>query len=124
MKKLTIFMALALLLIITGCNAQSSAKGAEIDSEKFIADTKEVVALAEEVYNAGREFTAVEESDINEYEVNYGEFEETDIKLTVNSALLTVTGAKRLNGVEDTFAKDYEYVSMLIDEMEKGAPLE
>jgi uncharacterized lipoprotein NlpE involved in copper resistance len=124
MKKLKILMALALLLIITGCNSQSSAKGAEIDSEKFIADTKEIVGLAEEVYYAGREFTATEESDINEYEVNYGEFEETDIKLTVNSALLTVMGAKRLNGVEDTFAKDYEYVSMLIDEMEKGAPLE
>jgi uncharacterized lipoprotein NlpE involved in copper resistance len=124
MKKLTIFLALALLLIITGCNAQSSAKGAEIDTEKFIADTKEIVGLAEEVYNAGREFTATEESDINEYEVNYGEFEETDIKLTVNYSLLVAMGAKRLNGVEDTFAKDLQYVNQLIEDMEKGASLE
>jgi uncharacterized lipoprotein NlpE involved in copper resistance len=124
MKKGIILMALIIGLLMTGCSAQPSAKGSEIDTEKFIADTKEIVALAEEVYNAGREFTAIEESDINEYEVNYGEFEETDIKLTVNSALMVAMGAKRLNGVEDTFAKDLGYVNMLIDEMEKGAPLE
>jgi uncharacterized lipoprotein NlpE involved in copper resistance len=123
-KKGIILIALIIGLLLTGCNAQSSAKGAEIDTEKFIADTKVIVGLAEEVYNAGREFTATEESDINEYEVNYGEFEETDIKLTVNYSLLVAMGAKRLNGVEDTFAKDLRYVNQLIEDMEKGASLE
>jgi uncharacterized lipoprotein NlpE involved in copper resistance len=124
MKKGIILIAIIIGLLMTGCSAQPSAKGAEIDTEKFIADTKEIVTLAEEVYNEGREFTATEESDINEYEVNYGEFEETDIKLTVNSALLAVMGAKRLNGVEDTFARDFDYVNMLIEDIEKGASLE
>jgi uncharacterized lipoprotein NlpE involved in copper resistance len=124
MKKGIILIALLIGLLLTGCSEQSSAKGAEIDTEKFIADTKEIVGLAEEVYNAGREFTATEESDINEYEVNYGEFEETDIKLAVNYSLLVAMGAKRLNGVEDTFAKDLQYVNQLIEDMEKGAPLE
>jgi uncharacterized lipoprotein NlpE involved in copper resistance len=124
MKKGIILIALLIGVLLTGCSEQSSAKGAEIDTEKFIADTKEIVGLAEEVYNAGREFTATEESDINEYEVNYGEFEETDIKLAVNYSLLVAMGAKRLNGVEDTFAKDLQYVNQLIEDMEKGAPLE
>jgi hypothetical protein len=124
MKKGIILIALIIGLLLTGCSSQSTAKGAEIDTEKFIADTKEIVGLAEEVYNAGREFTATEESDINEYEVNYGEFEETDIKLTVNYSLLVAMGAKRLNGVEDTFAKDLRYVNQLIEDMEKGASLE
>jgi hypothetical protein len=124
MKKGIILIALLIGVLLTGCSSQSTAKGAEIDTEKFIADTKEIVGLAEEVYNAGREFTATEESDINEYEVNYGEFEETDIKLTVNYSLLVAMGAKRLNGVEDTFAKDLRYVNQLIEDMEKGAPLE
>jgi hypothetical protein len=124
MKKGIILIALLIGVLLTGCSSQSSAKGAEIDTEKFIADTKEIVGLAEEVYNAGREFTATEESDINEYEVNYGEFEETDIKLTVNYSLLVAMGAKRLNGVEDTFAKDLRYVNQLIEDMEKGASLE
>jgi hypothetical protein len=124
MKKGIILIALLIGVLLTGCSSQSSAKGAEIDTEKFIADTKEIVGLAEEVYNAGREFTATEESDINEYEVNYGEFDETDIKLTVNYSLLVAMGAKRLNGVEDTFAKDLRYVNQLIEDMEKGAPLE
>jgi uncharacterized lipoprotein NlpE involved in copper resistance len=124
MKKGIILIAIIIGLLMTGCSAQPSAKGAEIDTEKFIADTKEIVTLAEEVYNEGREFTATEESDITEYEVNYGEFEETDIKLTVNSALLAVMGAKRLNGVEDTFARDFDYVNMLIEDIEKGASLE
>jgi hypothetical protein len=124
MKKGIILIALLIGVLLTGCSSQSTAKGAEIDTEKFIADTKEIVGLAEEVYNAGREFTATEESDINEYEVNYGEFEETDIKLAVNYSLLVAMGAKRLNGVEDTFAKDLQYVNQLIEDMEKGAPLE
>jgi hypothetical protein len=124
MKKGIILIALLIGVLLTGCSSQSTAKGAEIDTEKFIADTKEIVGLAEEVYNAGREFTATEESDINEYEVNYGEFEETDIKLTVNYSLLVAMGAKRLNGVEDTFAKDLRYVNQLIEDMEKGASLE
>jgi hypothetical protein len=124
MKKGIILIALIIGLLLTGCSSQSTAKGAEIDTEKFIADTKEIVGLAEEVYNAGREFTATEESDINEYEVNYGEFEETDIKLTVNYSLLVAMGAKRLNGVEDTFASDLRYVNQLIEDMEKGASLE
>jgi hypothetical protein len=124
MKKGIILIALLIGVLLTGCSAQSTAKGAEIDTEKFIADTKEIVGLAEEVYNAGREFTATEESDINEYEVNYGDFEETDIKLTVNYSLLVAMGAKRLNGVEDTFAKDLRYVNQLIEDMEKGASLE
>jgi uncharacterized lipoprotein NlpE involved in copper resistance len=123
-KKGIIFIAIIVGLLMTGCNAQPSAKGAEIDTEKFIADTKEIVALAEEVYNTGREFTATEESDINEYEANYGDFEETRIKSTVNSALLVVADARRLDGVDDTFAKDLRYVNMLIEDMEKGAPLE
>jgi hypothetical protein len=123
-KKGIILIALLIGLLLTGCSEQSSAKGAEIDTEKFIADTKEIVGLAEEVYNAGREFTATEESDINEYEVNYGEFEETDIKLMVNYSLLVAMGAKRLNGVEDTFTKDLRYVNQLIEDMEKGASLE
>jgi hypothetical protein len=123
-RKGILFIAVIIGLLMTGCSAQPSAKGAEIDTEKFIADTKEIVALAEEVYNAGRKFTAAEESDINEYEVNYGDIEETDIKLTVNSALLAVMGAKRLNGVDDTFSKDLQYVNMLIEDMEKGASLE
>jgi uncharacterized lipoprotein NlpE involved in copper resistance len=124
MKKGIIFIALIVGLLMTGCSAQSSAKGAEIDTEKFITDTKEVVALAEEVYRTQREYTTEEEVDIEFYEDQYGSYEDTDIKLTVNYALLVAMGAKRLNGVEDTFTKDYEYVSMLIDEMEKGAPLE
>jgi hypothetical protein len=124
MKKGIILIALLIGVLLTGCSSQSSAKGAEIDTEKFIADTKEIVGLAEEVYNAGREFTATEESDINEYEANYGDFEETDIKLTVNYSLLVAMGAKRLNGVEDTFAKDLRYVNQLIEDMEKGASLE
>jgi hypothetical protein len=124
MKKGIILIALLIGVLLTGCSSQSSAKGAEIDTEKFIADTKEIVGLAEEVYNAGRKFTATEESDINEYEANYGEFEETDIKLAVNYSLLVAMGAKRLDGVEDTFAKDLRYVNQLIEDMEKGAPLE
>jgi hypothetical protein len=124
MKKGIILIALLIGVLLTGCSSQSTAKGAEIDTEKFIADTKEIVGLAEEVYNAGREFTATEESDINEYEVNYGEFEETDIKLAVNYSLLVAMGAKRLNGVEDTFAEDLRYVNQLIEDMEKGASLE
>jgi uncharacterized lipoprotein NlpE involved in copper resistance len=123
-KKGIIFIAIIVGLLMTGCNAQPSAKGAEIDTEKFIADTKEIVALAEEVYNTGREFTATEESDINEYEANYGDFEETRIKSTVNSALLVVADARRLDGVDDTFASDLRYVNQLIEDMEKGAPQE
>jgi uncharacterized lipoprotein NlpE involved in copper resistance len=123
-KKGIIFIAIIVGLLMTGCNAQPSAKGAEIDTEKFIADTKELIALAEGVYHAGREFTATEESDINEYEASYGEFEETRIKLTVNSALLVVADAKRLDGVDDTFASDLRYVNQLIEDMEKGASLE
>jgi hypothetical protein len=124
MKKGIIFIALMIGLLMTGCSAQPSAKGAEIDTEKFIADTKKVVALAEEVYNTGREFTASEESDINEYEANYGDFEETRIKSTVNSALLVVADARRLDGVDDTFASDLRYVNQLIEDMKKGASLE
>jgi uncharacterized lipoprotein NlpE involved in copper resistance len=124
MKKLTILTALALLLIITGCNAQSSAKGAEIDTEEFIADTKEVVALSEEVYRTKREYTAEEEVDIEFYEEQYGSYEDTDTKLTVNYALLVAMGAKRLDGVDDTFARDFEYVNMLIEDYENGAHLE
>jgi uncharacterized lipoprotein NlpE involved in copper resistance len=123
-KKGIIFIAIIVGLLMTGCNAQPSAKGAEIDTEKFIADTKEIVALAEEVYNTGREFTATEESDINEYEANYGDFEETRTKSTVNSALLVVADARRLDGVDDTFASDLRYVNQLIEDMEKGAPQE
>jgi hypothetical protein len=123
-KKIFIFIALIVGLLMTGCSAQPSAKGAEIDTEKLIADTKEIVALAVEVYNTGREFTATEESDINEYEANYGEFEETRIKSTVNSALLVVASAKRLDGVDDTFTRDLRYVNQLIEDMEKGASLE
>jgi uncharacterized lipoprotein NlpE involved in copper resistance len=124
MKKGIIFIALIVGLLMTGCSAQTSVKGAEIDMEKFIADTKEVVALAEEVYDAGREFTATEESEVNQYQANYGDLEDTYLKLTVNYALLVAMGAKRLNGVEDTFAKDLQYTNTLIEDMEKGAPLE
>jgi hypothetical protein len=124
MKKGIILISLIIGLLMTGCSKLPSAKGSEIDMEKFIADTKEIVGLAEEVYYAGREFTATEESDIDEYKTTYGEFEETDIKLTVNYSLLVAMGAKRLDGVEDTFANDLRYTNKLIEDMEKGVSLE
>jgi ABC-type glycerol-3-phosphate transport system substrate-binding protein len=124
MKRLTIFLSLVLLLVATGCSSQSDAKASEVDTKELIADTKEIVAMAEDVYGSGREYTAEEEVEIEFYEEQYGEIEDTDIKLTVNSALMVAYDAKRLDGVEDTFARDFEYVNILIEEMENGAPLE
>jgi PBP1b-binding outer membrane lipoprotein LpoB len=128
MKKLTIVMAFALLMIITGCSSQAdssmAAKASEVDTKGLIADTQEILETAEDVYRSGREYTAEEKSVINAYEVDYGDIEETDVKLLVNSALMVIYDAKRLNGVEDTFAKDLSYVKTLIDDIEKGAPLE
>ena len=124
MKKLSIFLSLVLLLVATGCSAQSDAKASEVDTKELIADTQKIIKTAEDIYGSGREYTAEEESVVTAYEANYGDIEETDVKLMVNSALMVVYGAKKLNGVEDTFAKDLRYVTTLIDDMEKGAPLE
>jgi ABC-type Zn uptake system ZnuABC Zn-binding protein ZnuA len=124
MKKLTILITLVLLLVATGCSAQSDAKASEVDTKELIADTQEILETAEDVYGSGREYTAEEESDVNTYQDNYGDIEDTDIKLLVNSALMVVYGAKKLDGVEDTFAKDLSYVKTHIEEMAKGAPLE
>jgi uncharacterized lipoprotein NlpE involved in copper resistance len=124
MKKGIIFIALIVGLLMTGCSAQSSAKGAEIDTEKFIVDTKEIIATAEEVYRTQREYTTEEKVDVDFYEDQYGSYEDTDIKLMVNYALLASMGAKRLDGVDDAFARDFEYVNMLIEDYENGAHLE
>lgn len=119
MRKLTILLAIVLTIIITGCNTQSSAKDVEakIDTEALIANTEKIIATAEEVYRNGREYTTEEEVDIEYYEEQYGEIEDTDIKLTVNSALLVAHGAKKLDGVEDTFDKDLSYVRQLIEDI-------
>jgi PBP1b-binding outer membrane lipoprotein LpoB len=124
MKKLTIFLSLVLLLLATGCSSESDAKASEVDTKELIADTKEIIEMAEDVYGSGREYTAEEESVINRYEANYEDIDDTDVKLLVNSALIVVYDAKKMSGVEDTFAKDLAFVNTRIDEMEKGAPLE
>lgn len=116
------FSLIILAFILTGCASETSTES--IDTKELIADTQEILETAEDVYGSGREYTAEEESVINTYEANYGDIEETDVKLLVNSTLIVMYDAKKLNGVEDTFAKDLSYVKTLIDDMEKGAPLE
>jgi PBP1b-binding outer membrane lipoprotein LpoB len=116
------FSIIILAFILTGCASETSTES--VDTKELIADTQEILETAEDVYRSGREYTAEEASVINTYEANYEDIEETDVKLLVNSTLMVVYGAKKLDGVDDTFAKDFSYVKTHIEEMEKGAPLE
>jgi hypothetical protein len=116
------FSIIILVFILAGCASETSTES--IDTKELIADTQEILETAEDVYRSGREYSAEEESVINTYEANYEEIEDTDVKLLVNTALIVMYDAKKLNGVEDTFEKDLSYVKTLIEDMEKGAPLE
>jgi PBP1b-binding outer membrane lipoprotein LpoB len=118
---------LILVLFFAGCASNASQSSteqeAEYDVEKFISDTEKLKALAEEVYNSGREFTVDEEREFNYYEVNYGEdsgfegYKDVDVRLIVSHTLMLFYDAKRLSGVEDTFSRDLSNLEQSIEDL-------
>jgi hypothetical protein len=116
---------IVLVIMLTGCTSETTASKEEID--KFIADTKEMTALFEEVYNTQREFTTDEEREFNYYDVNYGKdsgfkgtpVTDTDIRLISTYTGLLYYDAKRMEGVEDSFARDLKTINESIADLEE-----
>ncbi|MBT2738121.1 hypothetical protein [Bacillus sp. ISL-7] len=121
MKRMISVMILA--LILTGCASQTATKE---EVSKFIADTKEMTALFEDVYNTHREFTTDEERAFNYYKVNYGEDNEfegnsdVDIRTISTFTQLLYFDAKRQPGVDDTFARDLKEINDRISVVESN----
>lgn len=113
MKRIISFIILA--FVLTGCAAQTSTKKAnanEKDYKTLITDTNELMAMFEDVYKEGREYTAKEKMAVTEYEANYGKDSDfkgnsdVNVKLISTMTLMLSYEAKKQSGVEDTFARD------------------
>lgn len=115
MKRLISFIILA--FVLTGCATQTSTKETHEDYSKFIADTEELTALFQEVYDSKREFTTDEVRAVNRYDAMYGKDSDfkgqsdSDIRLITTFIQLLYFDAKRMEGVDDTFAKDLQEIN-------------
>ena len=107
--------------MLTGC----ASKDYSYDKTKFLTDTKELLAMFEDVYNTGREYTTDEMMAVNSYEAYYGKDSDfkgnldVDVKLVSNLTLLLYEEAKPLQGIDDNFNKDLAEVNEEIAVVEK-----
>jgi hypothetical protein len=114
LRKMIGFVLLAILL--SACNNDATT-ASSFDTEQFIEDTEEIIAMSESIFYEMREPTVEEEASLDIYEMEYGELEETDTKMVSTYAMLLYYEAIRLEGVENTFMETREELKQYIGDL-------